>query len=253
MSQKFPNMLKGAIIALAVILAMPIITMAAPEDKRVSGSEVNGGGQYGLRDERLTGYFDLSEESPDQTFLPSASGTQYMGSGVEAADINGDGVDDEIIGIPGYSSWSGGTNGKVVIYFGMLNVNSRLYDTNANVTISGSSPTFGASVVTADLNGDGLKDLITSAAVANGKRGMVYIFFGRREWPTTLKDSNADVIITGMTPPSSWYPEGLGVQIGAGDIDGDGIDDLVASSIVYYYEYDWSHRIIKYVRNGRVT
>ncbi|HDD60131.1 MAG TPA: hypothetical protein ENF69_04225, partial [Euryarchaeota archaeon] len=229
-------LLAGLVTFIALALALPVGNLSILAEGEGKGSETGSVRTPSVRDDRLSGYMDLSVDDPDQTFLTSGSGRQYMGSGVEAADVNGDGIDDIIIGIPGYSTWSGGTNGKVVIYFGMLNVNKVLYSNQANVTIDGTSPVFGCEIASGDLNNDGIEDIAVGSPTSSGYAGGVYIFFGRTNWPSTLKDTNADVHIKGDT---STYRECLGIHLAVGDLDGDGIDDLAASAVVYYYEYTY--------------
>ena len=81
-----------------------------------------------------------------------------------------------------------------------------------------------------DVNGDGIDDLIIGALVAdpNGRHdaGASYVVFGSDQgFPATidLADATADLIIQGAAADDR---SGFSVS-GAGDVDGDGIDDLI--------------------------
>ncbi|GAB4226967.1 MAG: hypothetical protein Kow0062_28900 [Acidobacteriota bacterium] len=84
-------------------------------------------------------------------------------------------------------------------------------------------------VISCDLDDDGLLDLVVTDASAEpdafrASSGAAYVFFGkRRRWvgPLDLPDA-AEVVIYGRDA----Y-DGLGYGLACGDIDGDGIDDLV--------------------------
>jgi len=116
------------------------------------------------------------------------------------ADVNGDGILDVII-----SDGSGSAAGVRVLFndgHGTLAADVS-YPTEA---ISGSGP---ASVTAADLNGDGLPDLIT----ANGRDGTVSVLL-----------NNGDG--TFAAPVS--YPAGTySVTVAVADVNGDGLPDLV--------------------------
>ncbi len=233
-------LLAGLVTFIALALALPVGNLSILAEGEGKGSERGGVGTPSVRDERLSGYLDLGSEDPDQTILPSTSGNSlYMGSGVEAADVNGDGIDDIITGTParGYGT---GPNGIVSIFFGMLNVGKVLYEKQANVTITGPT-SFGAEIASGDVNGDGMADLIIGAPGAAGGVGEVYIFFGKTSWPRSLKNTNADVTLKGSTSIPYTYYGTFGMHIGVGDADGDGIDDIAASSVEYYYYYSYSY------------
>jgi hypothetical protein len=80
--------------------------------------------------------------------------------------------------------------------------------------------------VAGDLNGDGLPDLAVSVQAEPGSTlNDMYLYFGRAAWPAVVSLADADVHV----PRNSAY---LGVMRAplpehVGDIDGDGLDDLV--------------------------
>ena len=87
----------------------------------------------------------------------------------------------------------------------------------------------GAAMIAADLNADGIADLILGAPSAAGPAnarsaaGEVYVFFGRATWatPVDLATTAPSVTIYGADPQDS-----LGGALAAGDWNGDGKKDL---------------------------
>ncbi|WP_442937986.1 beta strand repeat-containing protein [Nostoc sp.] len=154
-----------------------------------------------------------------------------------AGDINGDGIDDLIIGAPDASP-NGNESGQSYVVFGsksgfdaQLNV-STLNGTNG-FAINGINALdeSGHSVSSAgDINGDGIADLIIGAhdASPNGlESGQSYVVFGSKGGfsaqlnLSTLNGTNG-FAINGINPADS-----SGSVSSAGDINGDGLDDLI--------------------------
>ncbi|ADJ27937.1 integrin alpha [Nitrosococcus watsonii] len=160
-----------------------------------------------------------------------------------AGDVNGDGVDDFVIGAPGvppYSSYSGrsyvvfGTSG------GGLPTDLSTLDGSNGFTIDGIpiNPSSGAvwsSVSGAgDVNGDGLDDILIGApgASPNGTwSGQSYVVFGTDGgFPAALDlsalDGSNGFIMNGIAAGDS-----LGDSVsGVGDVNGDGVDDFLINA-----------------------
>ncbi|MCU0798401.1 MAG: hypothetical protein MUC62_01850 [Candidatus Thermoplasmatota archaeon] len=89
----------------------------------------------------------------------------------------------------------------------------------------------GYALISADLNGDRMDDLVVSAPGFNGTRGQVFIFFGGNiERVIDLRD--ADVKIEGQEEN-----EFFGLNLETGDVNGDGYNDLLVSGYLDQYTY----------------
>lgn len=158
-------------------------------------------------------------------FVTGSASADYFGSAVAGlGDVNGDGYTDFAVG--GYGTGSGGA---VSVFFGGGIGPSRSADwsysgTQANMDL-------GYRVVNAgDVNGDGVTDLAVSAPrYDNGSsnEGVVYVFHG-------------DGTSFGATPDWSYESDqisgGMGTSLaGAGDVNGDGYDDLLLGAPAFDY------------------
>jgi hypothetical protein len=150
-----------------------------------------------------------------------------------AGDVNGDGLADVIIGAPSDRTSS---PGRSYVVFGRTDTSTPI-----NLSSLGSggfaieslvpSDISGWSVATAgDLNGDGLSDLLVGApgwGYTNEDRGHTYVIFGRTSSTTVqLSDiaaGSGGFVIAGQ---SNGDQSGSSVSA-AGDVDGDGLADLI--------------------------
>ncbi len=148
-----------------------------------------------------------------------------------AGDVNGDGYSDIIAGAPYYSSGVS-SGGAAFMYYG----SSAGLSTYPNWMGEGTQPMRGYGRVVAimgDVNGDGYSDI---AVAESGKtnddttEGVVYVHYGS---------------VSGAAPDPSWTGEGnlkkarFGTSVaGAGDVNGDGFDDLIVGSHHYKHETD---------------
>ena len=153
-----------------------------------------------------------------------------------AGDVNGDGLDDLIVGAVAADNNLRNASGTAYVIFGKPDTEPvRLKDFDdlrqgsAGFRIDGAREldvVGGASAPIGDMNGDGLDDLIIGSPFA----GSCYVVFGKKDsLPVDLLTFN--LLIQGprgwrIDTPSVSHNSQLSVD-GAGDVNGDGIPDVV--------------------------
>lgn len=153
--------------------------------------------------------------------------TSYCGIG----DLNGDGRPDFAAAATEHTLWMlQKRRGRIYVFLGRRDWR-RVIDTNTTFDFraDGIWPYAGVSYpLLADVNGDARDDLIGAwpGGLSENKehRGEVAIWFGGRTRPRTSTPGQADVRISG-----AGAGVGFGSAMAARDLDGDGIQDLVAS------------------------
>jgi hypothetical protein len=207
---------------------------------------VNSGSSYVIFG-KATGFsanLELSALDGTNGFkISGVAENNFSGSSVSGAgDVNGDGFDDLIIGARRAAS-NGTDSGASYVVFGKAtgfasNLDLSTLDGTNGFKISGvAAYDFSGSSVSGagDMNGDGFDDVIIGAYFAdpNGaSSGASYLVFGKAAgFAANLELSTLDGTngfrIGGVAAGNS---SGISVS-GAGDVNGDGVDDLIIGAL----------------------
>ena len=153
---------------------------------RDSGSDLDVGSVYVVYGP-ASGNFDAT--NVDVVIDGGAAGDSF-GAALHAADVDGDGSDDLVIGAPRVDG-SNTDIGAVFLFFGPLG-SSNLTTTDADVTITGTDTEeyFGQAVLLAEVDGDTNLDLVVSAPSASSD-GSVHVFSDAATLGASLDTSDA--------------------------------------------------------------
>ena len=182
--------------------------------------------------------------SPLSGFLiPGEEGEDEFGASVAGlGDVNGDGIDDFVVGAPGADSGGGHSDaGRAYVLFGRigprLHLDVGMLAASEGFIIQGDrdDDNLGASVRSAgDFNGDGLQDILVGAPEGDDgptNSGEGYLIYGRV--PVDVAGTPPLLDLSSLAPDRGFVIQGandgdkLGTSAtGIGDINGDGYDDL---------------------------
>ena len=158
----------------------------------------------------------------------------YASSGMSrvaaAGDVNGDGIDDMLIGCQG-SGVNGENAGQVYLIFGRTSGWAPDLDVGiANASFLGEAAydySGRRASAAGDIDGDGIDDIVLDApgnSESFGAAGQVYLMRGRaKNWSLATSLGETDASFLGEA-----FGDQAGFGIGGhGDLDGDGLSDLV--------------------------
>ncbi len=193
----------------------------------------NGGGADGKVFLYLGSAGFAADPNPDTVI--SGTGGEQLGRGLAGVgDTNGDGYADLAIGAPEH-----GGRGKVHVHHGTVAGLSATPAASREWPGPGSQQ-YGFTVAAGgDLDSDGFGDIVVGAPLAFGNQGAIYVTHGQPGMGFVA--SAGDDQYLGGT---------MGIQLGhdlgcAGDVNGDGFTDIVASAAPFYSNPELNEGVVR--------
>ena len=206
----------------------------------------------------LNGTIELSEVDGSDGFrIDGKSAGDLSGYSVSAGDVNGDGYDDIIIGARN-ADFNQNASGSTYVVFGKESGFSRTIDLSEldgsdGFRIDGESADdmSGWSVSAGDVNGDGYDDVIIGAPLATGNSsGASYVVFGKESgFSRTIDLSELDGSDGFRIDRENKGDRGGHSVSSAGDVNGDGYDDIIIGA--YLIDYNGPRSGSTYVVFGK--
>ncbi len=198
------------------------------------GADGNGNNTVGRaylvygRSARFTGLNNISDT--DAMFISGEVNNSLVGHSLAGlGDLDLDGYDDMIIGNPDLRG-----NDVAYLYYGRPDAFSGTQDlASADTVFKGMTTSFAGPNLSAagDVNGDGYGDLVIGAGYLGDDA--VYLFLGgAQRLPDTLQLAGANTVFF-VAPDENDPCQGWAgsVVAGGGDVNGDGIDDLLVGAM----------------------
>ncbi len=217
-------------IALSMVLPVLISTILAATTIGVP----SGGPVWAGENAEMLGRDDAMSIWGSTVYARGGSG---IGASVAGGDLDGDGKEDLIVGAPG--SFYGRGGGIVMVFFARdpSEMHELWAERDADLIITGTTENdkFGHSLRTADLDGDGMDELVISAPFADGigdlKRdsGEVYIVSGQSRSSFGCRKDIGTMSLFGHVYGRD-PGDHLGVRLDIGDLDADSVEELVLCS-----------------------
>ncbi len=203
------------------------IVLSAPN---AAGGGTDRGLAYFIAASATLSNLDLRSQAPTALFTGAQDG-DHMGFIPGCADVNSDGYDDLILSAPGGGS-AKGVNYLVLGSASPVSLNFATDSASAVFTGATTTTEMGfSSSMQGDVNNDGYNDMIFGAPLSTTggvNMGEAFLFFGSAT-PASVDLSAggaAGATFTGEAPPTGLHTV-FGLSKPVGDINGDGIDDML--------------------------
>ncbi len=177
-----------------------------PNDPSDAAKDPDGDGATNLEEFQNGTYPYLAEPvRAGETLSLGEAGDHRLGFALAAGDIDNDGYSDVVAGAPGYG---GGVGAFVVFHGGKSKLTA-----DAPVTLAQPTTDFGFRVAVGHIDGDDYADIAVTDRTA------VYLYFG-----------SASGLTGPVTVPAPANAAHFADALVIADIDGDGLDDLIATA-----------------------
>ena len=206
-----------------------------PNNERTDGGEAYI--IFGKDD--LKGSLDLASGDSFVTVY-GADAQDWLGFYLTAADVDGDGTADAVVGARNADGPDNGRNncGEVYLILGRKDLPESIdiAEGQQDATIVGTDPNdlLGHSLAASDIDGDGAADIIAGAPAAGSldnaraQGGEARVFPGASTWPALLDAAQQ----SGMAIWGAEAGDELGFSVASGDFDGDGKADVMAGALL---------------------
>ncbi len=185
----------------------------------VATGDLDGDGSadiiFGAPGERGAGRVLAYNAAGGSLFDQSGSGKSLFGTSVASADVDGDGLDDVLVGAPGDTAGTRKPMGSVALFSG--EDGSRLAQQFGSKARTG----FGSRVALGDVNGDDHPDIVVAAPDDSSPGEAATVGVGS---VTVLDGTDYQLLSTRYGTATG---DGFGSSLACGDINDDGLDDLI--------------------------